>query len=119
MSSRIGGLINFKVNGVQHDAKGNFSYNLGFNKTETELGADRRHGYTEKPQIAYIEGEITDRSDIKLKELFNLRNATVTLELANGKILVGQGGRYAGEGKGQTEKGNLEIRFEFDDLEEI
>jgi len=117
--SRTGGIITFKVQGVQHDAKGNFSYNLGFNKTETALGSDRRHGYTEKPQACYIEGEITDRPDIKLKDLFNLRQATVTLELANGKVIVMRGARYAGEGKGQTDEGNLEIRFEGDDCEEI
>lgn len=119
MSTRRGGIISLNVNGVVYDAKGNFTYNLGAPLRETILGADRPHGYKETPQVAFIEGEITDSKELKLKDLVNLTKATATLSLANGKTVVLGGGYYAGEGTGNTEEGNIPFRLEGETCEEI
>jgi hypothetical protein len=111
-SQRKGGLIQLQVNGVMHDAKGSFSYNLGRPKREAIVGADAVHGYMEKPQVAFIEGEITDRGTLDLNELVTMSDATVTLELANGKIVALRDAWFAGEGTGQTDEGNISVRFE-------
>jgi hypothetical protein len=119
MSQRRGGLISFSVNGVLYDAKGSFSYNLGRPAREAVVGSDAVHGYIERPQVPYIEGEITDRSTLDLAALVGTTDATVTLELANGKVIVLRDAWYAGEGTGNSEEGNIPVRFEGMGAEEV
>lgn len=107
--NRIGGMISLKVNGDIYFAKGNFTYNLGKPKREGVVGADVVHGYKETPQIPFIEGEITDRNELRLEELVTLDDSTITLSEA----------WYAGEGTGNTEEGNIACRFEGMSCEEV
>lgn len=118
-SRRIGGIIEIKANGEIYDAKGNFTYNLGKNKREAVVGMDRTHGYKEEPQVAMIEGAITDRNDLDVATLLELCDATITLTLANGKVVVLRDAWFAGEGNITTEEGEIEARFEGIDAEEI
>lgn len=119
MANRIGGTIYFKVNGEQFLAKGNFTYNLGKPKREAMVGADVVHGYKEMPQVPYIEGEISDASTLNLETFLTLNEATVTLELANGKVIVLRDAFYAGDGEVGTEEGNIQARFEGISAEEV
>lgn len=117
--NRIGGTIALKVNGDIYFAKGNFTYNLGKPKREGVTGADTVHGYKETPQIPFVEGEITDRNELSLEDLVTLDEATITLELANGKVIALSEAWYAGEGTGNTEEGNIACRFEGMSCEEV
>jgi hypothetical protein len=116
---RKGGIIQFQVNGELYDAKGNFTYNLGRPVREAIIGADSVHGYKETPQVAFIEGEITDRGTLDLEKLVKMVDATVTAELANGKVIVLRDAWFAGEGTGNTDEGNIAVRFEGKSGEEI
>jgi predicted heme/steroid binding protein len=118
-SNRRGGIVYFKVDGERYDAKGNFSYNLGRHKREAVVGHDGVHGYKELPQVPYIEGELTDRWNLDLAKLLCMDNATVTLELANGKMIVLRNAWFASEGTVQTEEGTIALRFEGISAEEI
>lgn len=109
---RRAGLISFKVSGQVFDAVGSFSYNLGAPKREAIVGADQVHGFSESVQVPYIEGQITDRSGLDLAALLAMEDETVTLRLGNEKTIVLNNAWYAAEGKGETEKGNIEVRFE-------
>lgn len=117
--NRIAGLIALKVNGEQMLAKGNFTYNLGKPMREAIVGSDTVHGYKETPQVPFIEGEISDRSDISLETLVQTTDATVTLELGNGKVIVLREAWFAGEGTGNSEEGNVAVRFEGKSASEI
>lgn len=119
MAQLRAGLIQFQVNGEVYDAKGNFTYNLGRPKREMIVGADAVHGPKESPQVAFIEGEITDRGTLDLAQLVSIADATVTLKLANGKVVVLHGAWFTGEGTGNTEEGNIDVRFEGAGAEEI
>ena len=119
MSQRRAGILFLKVNGAIFDAKGNFSYNLGKPKRESIIGADKVHGYKETVQAAFIEGEIADSSTLDLSALVAIDDATVTLELADGKIIVLRNSWYAADGTGQTEEGNIQVRFEGASAEEV
>lgn len=109
---RRAGILTFKVSGTQHDAKGNFTYGLGGPKKEGIAGADRVHGFKETVQIPFIEGEITDRSELDLKALFDLEDETVTLELANGKTVLLRNAWFAGDRQASTEEAAIPVRFE-------
>ncbi len=109
---RRGGIIQLQVAGVLHDAKGEFSYNIGRAKRDPVVGSDRVHGFTETPQVGFIEGEVTDRGGLDLNALVTLEGVTVNLQLANGKVIVLRNAWYAGEGTGNTGEGNIGVRFE-------
>ena len=119
MSNLIAGVLEFKVNGEIQNAKGNFTYNLGKHKRDAVVGPDRVHGFKGLPQVPFIEGEITDRSDLNLETFLNITDATLTLGLANGKVIVLKEGWYASEGNVQTEEANIAIRFEGMSAEEV
>lgn len=119
MSQRRAGILFLKVNGNIFDAKGNFSYNLGREKRETIVGADKVHGYKTTVQPAFVEGEITDSATLDLQALVEMDDATVTLELANGKVIVLRNAWFASEGTVQTEEGNIAVRFEGLSAEEV
>ena len=110
--ARIAGTLFVKINGVQHNAIGDFTYNLGLPKREMVIGADRIHGYKEMPQVAFIEGEIRDATALDIAALFSLLDATVTLELANDKTVVVREATQVAEGNVGTENANISIRFE-------
>lgn len=117
--ARIGGKIFIKADGFQYRAKGNWTYNLGKDKKEKVVGMDGVHGTKVTPQVPFIEGTITDGPDISAEQLLEIENATVTLELANGKIISLSGADFSGEGNITTEEGEIDARFEGDRAEEI
>ncbi|MFP3943815.1 MAG: phage tail tube protein [Alphaproteobacteria bacterium] len=119
MSNRRAGIIFLKINGRQHDARGNFTYNLGVPKREAIVGADGVHGHKEMPKAPFIEGEITDRGDLDVEALQRLDDVTVTLELANGKVILLRNAWYAADGDAQTEEANIQVRFEGLSAEEV
>lgn len=118
-NQRKGGTITFSVGGVLQDAAGDFSYNLGRPLRETLVGVDRVHGYTEKAQPAFIEGEITDRGSLDLAALVDTTDTSVTLTLANLKCIVLRNAWFAGEGTGETGAGKIGVRFEGLSAEEV
>lgn len=109
---RVGGIIFIKVDGVQYQAKGSWTYNLGKPKREAVVGSDSTHGYKELPQVAFVEGVITDSSEISAESLVGVVGATVTLELANGKVISFRNSWFAGDGNITTEEGEIAARFE-------
>lgn len=116
---RRAGLIQLQVNGEIFDAKGSFNYNLGRPKREAIVGADRTHGYKEMPQVAFIEGAITDSGTLDLDSLATGKDLTVNLTLANGKLVVLNDAWFAGEGTGSTEEGEIAVRWEGVSAEEV
>lgn len=116
---RVGGIIFVKVDGQQFRAKGEFEYNLGIGKKEAVVGSDGVHGYKEDPQVGFIQGAITDESTLDVKALQSISDATVTLELGNGKVIVLKNAWYAEEGTIKTGEGEIPVRFEGLDADEI
>lgn len=119
MAQPVFGIAQIQVNGEIYNAKGNFTYHLGEPQREAVVGADRVHGYKEMPRAPFLEGEFTDRGDLSTTELATLRDATITVQLRNGKTLVYREAWYAGSGERQTEEGNMNVRFEAVSAEEV
>lgn len=118
-SKLIAGILEFKVNGEIQNAKGSFKYNLGHLKKEAIVGADRIHGYKGMPQVPYIEGEVTDRSDMDVESFVDIDDGTITLNLANGKVIALNEAWYAADGDIETEEANIQARFEGISCEEV
>lgn len=116
---RVGGIIEVKVDGELFSAKGSWTYNLGKPKRDIVLGSDSVHGYKELPQEPFIEGVITDNEDMSLEALVQVKDATVTLSLANGKIIVLRNAFFSGDGNGTTEEGEIAAKFSGLSAEEV
>lgn len=114
-----GGIIYLKVDGQLYDAKGSFTYSLGRDKKEGIVGADGVHGFKAVPQVPYIEGAVTDSRDLDLAQLAGIEDATVTLELINGKVITLRQAWFAGEGQVSNEEGEIGVRFEGMSAEEV
>jgi hypothetical protein len=119
VSQRRGGLDALHIDGILQDARGNFTYGLGKPMRESIVGAERVHGYSQKPTVAFIEGEITDRGDLDLAAMQAVDGIPVTLTLGNGKVVILSQAWFAGEGVGNTEEGNIAVRFEGKFAEEV
>lgn len=119
-AQRRGGIIQVQVQGIVQDAKGEFSYNLGHPKRTSIKGSSGRiQGFTEEAQPAFIEGALTDRGTLDLGALVDAEDVTVTLILAVGKTIVLRDAFYCADGTGKSNEGEVELRFEAPQGEEI
>ena len=100
------------VDGSEIRAKGDYTYNLGQNKREAVIGAGYVHGFKEMPQVSFIEGEVTDTSDLDVVALTGVTSATIILELPNNKSVVLREAYYAADGEGTTGEGAMKVKFE-------
>lgn len=116
---RVGGTLFIKVNGEQLQAKGEFTYNVNPVKRDSVIGADKPHGYTEQPKVQFIEGAITDSDELDLQAFQATVDATVILELANGKTILLREAFYAADGDVTHTEGEIQLRFEGISGEEI
>lgn len=111
-NNRRAGIIYVKVDGVQIEAKGDYSFNLGLPKREPIIGSDGVHGYKETPQVSYIEGATTDGKELDIAKLAQQDNVTVTLERNNGKTYVLHDAWFAGDATVSTGEGEINVRWE-------
>lgn len=119
MNRRVGGILFLKVDGELFQAKGEFTYNINKVKRESVVGVDAVHGFSETPKAIYFEGAITDSDELDLQAFQTIRDATATLELANGKVIVFREAFYAADGDVTSSQGEIQVRFEAIDGEEI
>lgn len=119
MPTRIAGTVEVQYNGTVLKMIGNVSYNLGRPKREGLVGHDSVHGYSEMPQIPFIEGEARIVQGMKVKDICDITEATVTAKLATGKIIMLEEAYYASEGTAGSETANLPFRFEGAAAEEV
>ncbi len=108
---RIGGIEILTADGLVINAKGSWTNNVGQPLRTPVNGADRPHGFTEVPQTGRMEGTVTFTSDLNLKALLNLKNATITMVLGNGQTMILRDAYFAGEGDFTTEEGELSAMF--------
>lgn len=119
MSNTRAGKLFFKINGTQYRAKGEYTYNLGVDKSTAILGQEGVHGFKKEAVVPYVEGKITDGDDLDVKLLASIEDATVTLELANGKVISFRSANYCADADITTGEGEVPVRFEALSAEEI
>lgn len=113
MAQRVGGICYLKINGTQYPIRGNWSYAIPPTKRTGVAGQDAVHGYTEAPRVPFFKGDVSDFGEISIVALQQSDIAVATLELANGKVIIGQDGWVAEEPESNTEEGKYEMKLEF------
>src|SRR6516225_6145218 len=88
MAQRIAGIAWFKSDGNILPLKGNFTVSPSPLERAGIAGQDYVHGYSELPRVPYIEGDVSLDPSLSTTDTELITNATVTAELANGKVYV-------------------------------
>jgi hypothetical protein len=117
--NRRGGIAYLKIDGVQQELKGNWSYRPSFEKKTAIKANSAVAGFKGEWMEPYLEGEFVNSQKLDLNKLVNIENATVTLVEPTGKTFILSEAWYAGDGIGNTEEGNVAVRFEGKTGEEI
>jgi len=107
-----GGIIFLSVNGTQYDVKGVATYHIVGRDRKTIVGQDGIHGFSEAPSANTLELALTDIGTLDLKALALIQNATITLQLANGKSLAFREAWGTGDWEGESSEGEIKARFE-------
>ena len=109
--NRIAGVAFLKVDGEQFAIRGKFKYVVNTVKRETLVGQDGVHGYKEMPVEPYISGDVSDHPGTRVKRLEDITDATITLELANGKTIMLRNAWWADTSEVDTEEGSYPVKF--------
>lgn len=109
---RIAGVAYLKVDGQAYPMRGKFKYTANRRKREGIVGQDGPHGYKEMPVIPSISGDVSDMPGMRVQDLEKITNATIQLELANGKIVVLSQAWWSDASEVDTEEGSFPVKFE-------
>jgi hypothetical protein len=111
-TNRIAGTAYLTVDGVPYALVGDLEYSPGTVKRESLSGQDGVHGFKEMPIAPHISGTFRDMNLVPLALINALTDVTVTLQLANGKLVVGRNMWTVEELTGKATDGTVEVRWE-------
>lgn len=63
------------------------------------------------PEAPFIQGDLTDSPGTRVKRLEDIRDATITLELANGKTIALNNAFWVDSSEVDTEEGHYPCKF--------
>lgn len=116
---RLAGVASITVNGAAYSIAGEGTYRPSRSKRESLMGQDGVHGYSEMPMPGKISWKGRDSGAINIGALNDASNATVVLESANGKVIIGRNMWRSGEPiEVNTEDGTFTVEFEGADVQE-
>lgn len=116
----IGGLYTMFVNGVEFALKGDPEFDVGGEKRSVVRGKDgKMHGTTLEIVGSSISGTTTNTSELDLIALRSTKDATITLNCPNGKVVSFPHCVFTGEGKVSGAEGEVSFEFTGDVAHEI
>lgn len=121
MSSNVpvSGTLYVTVDGIQRRVRGNVKYSPHGVSRESMMGVDGYHGRKETHEPAYLECDITDAGDTKLKDFIDMQDVEVMAELANGKVFTMRNAAQMTKPENDPVEGQFTVRFEGGHGEEI
>ncbi|WP_175829719.1 phage tail tube protein [Burkholderia cepacia] len=111
-SQLLAGITNAKIDGVTYQLEGKASYAVSRVKREALTGQDGFHGWKEMPVTGKIKMTLRDSGGLTVADFNAMRNSTVVLELANGKIVTGRNMGTTEPEEVDTEEGTFPVQFE-------
>lgn len=88
MAQRIAGVAFLKVDGNIYPLRGNLTVSPSVVERAMLAGQDYIHGYSELPRVPAISGDVSLDPALSMDDVERVVDATVTAELANGKVYV-------------------------------
>lgn len=119
MAKTLAGTAYLAIDGRTYLLVGDFAYNASRVTRETMIGMDGIHGNSEKPRAGMIKMKCRDYGDISIAEINQMRNVTVTVEMANGKIVVGRNMWTTGDQEVEGTEATFDVVFEGPSVQEV
>lgn len=119
MANRVAGVAFLKVDGQQYPLRGNFTVSPTSVERAGIAGQDYVHGYSELPRVPFIEGDVTLVPELSMEAVEAVVSATVTAELANGRVYVLREAWCKAAFDLNTHDGLSRIRFEGTSCDEV
>jgi hypothetical protein len=107
----VGGVAYFWAGGRQLRVRGDFKVQPNNFQWEGVTGQDGVHGRKRVPVIPRVEANISDDGTLSLQDLVAMVDATVTVELDNGKSYIYQQAWYSGLAQLDTGEGQIGVKF--------
>ncbi|WP_394650912.1 phage tail tube protein [uncultured Acinetobacter sp.] len=111
-TNRVSGIANISVDGVTYLLSGELTYSPADVERKSLIGQDQVHGYSEMPRAPFISGTLRDSNGLTVKDFNAMSDATIHLELANGKNVTGRNMWTVDAQEVKTQEGTFEVRFE-------
>lgn len=111
-TNRVAGIANISVDGVTYLLSGELTYSPADVERKSLIGQDQVHGYSEMPRAPFISGTLRDSNGLTVKDFNTMSDATIHLELANGKNVTGRNMWTVDAQEVKTQEGTFEVRFE-------
>lgn len=111
-TNRLAGIAFVAVDGQNHMLQGEAAYGVSTVTRTTLVGQDAVHGYSEVPHPGFISMTLRDAGGLTVADFNVMTNVTVTLELANGKTIVGRNMWTVEQQEVNTQEATFAVRFE-------
>lgn len=109
---RIAGTAYIKVDGAQYSLAGSMTVSPTKLEREGMAGLSGVAGFKETPRVPFIEGEFYTTAELSIATIEAIENATITAELANGKVYTMRNAWFAGPADINAAEGTVPLRFE-------
>lgn len=119
ITNRLAGAAYLHVDGKNYLVAGDLSYNVSRVSRESLLGMDGVHGFKETPHAGFISATLRDAGGLTVADFNAMTNVTVTVELANGKTVVGRNMWTVETQESKAAEGTFEVKWEGPFVEEI
>lgn len=117
-TNRLAGIAYLTVDGANYMLAGEFAYNVSKVTRETLTGQDRVHGFSEKPNPGSMSASIRDAGGLSVASFNAMTNVTVTVELANGKTIIGRNMWTVESQEVKTTEATFEVKWQGFSVEE-
>lgn len=111
-TNRLAGIASITVGGQTYLLQGDLTYSPSSVTRETIAGQDQVHGYKEMPVAGYISGVLRDTNNLKVADFNAMTNVNISVQLANGKNVVGRNMWCTGVQEVKTAEATFEVRFD-------
>ena len=112
MANALAGTATIAVDGRNYLLEGSFRYSPSRANRETLTGMDGVHGYKETPVAGFMSATLRDTQGLSVSDLNAMTNVTVTVQLANGKVVVMRNAWTAGVQEVDSVDGKVDVRWE-------
>lgn len=117
MSELIAGTCYFSADGKRYNLVGEFAWRNSGKIREIKEGSDGIHGHKEKPRGGMIRAKLRDSGAVPLNVINDMVDVTITVELSNGKTVIGRNMFRSGEPvEADGEEGEYSVTFEGPDV---
>tara|TARA_R110002167_G_scaffold12657_1_gene53729 strand:- start:246 stop:602 length:357 start_codon:yes stop_codon:yes gene_type:complete len=110
--ARIAGTTEIHVDGAQIPLKGSITLSVDTTSRESVMGLDKRHGWKETQETPFVEVTVSLTDDLNLTMLQDITDATIQVQLANGKKAIIGKATQTNHVTVSPEEGEVTFRFE-------